>query len=224
MSIHGKEKPNMTLSKTALAVAAATSIFVLGAVSASSTAKPQSNISVVQPDDKVTEFKIKLPAHLSETQVRILTLAYQIAKQDGHKYPYLLQGIVLQETNAGEVKKYKVAGHEHGLHPNNRYYGVAQIKLKAARDVLASYPSLISRFNFHTNTDEEVIAKLIENEAFNLEVASKYLLIMKRYGFITPREMALAYNQGPGGAKNQDPETFYYPNGVMKHIQSLKRV
>jgi hypothetical protein len=34
--------------------------------------------------------------------------------------------------------------------------------------------------------------------------------------------MALAYNQGPGGAKGQDADTHHYSKGVMAYIQKLK--
>ena len=149
-------------------------------------------------------------------------MAYSIAKIDGHRYPQLLQGIILQETLAGEYHSYKVAGQELGLRTNERYYGVAQIKLAAARDVLNSFPWLTKEFGFHTTTDEEVIAKLIENDKFNLSVASKYLLILKRYGYDTIQELALAYNQGPGGAKAHDAQTFHYSVKVMKYIQELR--
>ena len=166
-------------------------------------------------------FAMNLPKHITTRQAEILNMAYTIAKKDGHKQPQILQGIVMQESQAGQLQKYKVAGQEFGLKTNTRYYGVAQIKLDAARDVLAAYPQLSKQYNFQTNTDEEVIAKLIENDQFNLAVASKYLLILKRYGFDTIKELALAYNQGPGGAKLKDADTFHYSNGVMKYIQTL---
>lgn len=165
---------------------------------------------------------VVLPQHLTQRQVELLTMAYHIAKQDGHPYPQLLQGIILQESHAGEHPNYRVAGQEFGLAANKRYYGVAQIKLAAARDVLKHYPQMNQQFDLGNNAaDEEVIAKLIENDAFNLAVASKYLLILKTYGYDTIKQLALAYNQGPGGARNHDSETHHYSKGVMRYIQTL---
>ena len=167
-------------------------------------------------------FTMKLPKSFTPKQAELLTKAYEIAKKDGHQHPQILQGIILQETRAGDYHKYKVAGQEYGLKSNHRYYGVGQIKLAAAKDVLARYPSMTREFEFHTMMDEEIIAKLIENDEFNMSVASKYLLIMKSYGYNTIQQLALAYNQGPGGAKSHDPNSHHYPNGVMKYIQALR--
>lgn len=166
-------------------------------------------------------FSIRVPKNLSKRQAELLAMAYQIAKADGHKQPQILQGLLLQETLAGAVRSYKVAGQEFGLKTNSRYYGLMQIKLDATKDVFAHFPSLKKEFNFQTTTDEEIIAKLIENERFNLTVASKYLLVLEKSGFDTIEQLSLAYNQGAGGARNHDPATFHYSVGVMKHIQSL---
>lgn len=214
----------MKWSNSALAVVAAFFVAIAAfAAKPTITTAPTAVINVT-PESGATGggFSMNLPKHITSRQAEILSLAYSIAKKDGHKQPQILQGIVLQESGAGQLKIYKVAGQEFGLKSNERYYGVAQIKLAAARDVLNAYPSLMKQFNFHTSTDEEVIAKLIENDAFNLAVASKYLLILQRYGYDTIRQLALAYNQGPGGARSKDPDTFHYSNGVMKHIQSLQ--
>lgn len=183
---------------------------------------PTAVISVTEPGVQGGGFSIPLPKNLTPRQAEVLNLAYKIAKEDGHKQPQLLQGIVLQETRAGEMKSYAVAGQEFGLKTNDRYYGLAQIKLAAAKDVLARYPALRTQFNFHTNADEEIIAKLIEDDRFNLSVASKYLLVLRAAGFDTIQQLALAYNQGPGGAKAHDASTFHYSVGVMKNMQKLK--
>jgi hypothetical protein len=167
---------------------------------------------------------LKLPENLSDRQAKLLSMAYQIAKEDGHRYPQILQGIILQETHAGELRHYKVAGQEFGLKTNERYYGVGQIKLSVAKDVLKRYPQLKDKFNFNTEMDEEIIAKLIEDDRFNLTVASKYLLILRDHGYDTIKQLALAYNQGPAGAKRFDSDTHHYSNGVMKYIQKLNVV
>lgn len=185
--------------------------------------EPTAVISIpVEQGQNGSGFSMNFPSNLTSHQTELLAMAYDIAKKDGHQYPQLLQGIILQESRAGEVASYKVAGQEYGLKPNERYYGVAQIKLVAAREVLNRYPALKDQYAFHTNTDEEVIAKLIENDQFNLAIASKYLLVLKTYGYDTIRQMALAYNQGVGGARGKDPATNHYSNGVMGYIQTLQ--
>lgn len=162
----------------------------------------------------------KLPSRLTSRQVKLLTLAHSTSVADGFKFPNLLEGILIQESNAGEMKNYKVAGGEFGLAPNKRYYGVAQLKLDAAKDVLKSYPDLWKKFDFQTKTDEEIIAKLIDNDKFNIAIASKYLIIIQSRGFKTPRSIALAFNRGAAGAlSGEDP--FNYSASVMRHIENL---
>jgi len=216
----------MKLSNFLLSIVACLTLGVAaGTTSLVFNAEPTSVISI--PSEEGTSgggFSMNLPKSLTRKQANLLGMAYDIAKHDGHKYPQLLQGIILQESHAGDLTSYKVAGQEFGLRTNERYYGVAQIKLAAARDVLNRYPQLKEDFDFHTNTDEEVIAKLIENDRFNLSVASKYLLVLKSSGYDTIKQLALAYNQGAGGARHLDPDTNHYSKGVMAHIQELKKL
>lgn len=209
---------NFLLAFVAVSLITASTVGIMKLTNVSPTAV----ISI--PRDDATKgggFSMAVPKDLSSRQTRLLAMAYEIAKRDGHKHPQLLQGIILQETKAGALASYKVAGQAQGLGVNQRYYGVAQIKLAAAQDVLGRYPSLRNEFNFQTSTDEEIIAKLIENDRFNLSVASKYLLILKTYGYDTMSQLALAYNQGPGGARNHDASEHDYSVKVMKHIQGL---
>lgn len=164
-----------------------------------------------------------IPENLSTKQNTNLNNAYQIAKEDGHKNPELLQGIILQETKAGGMKSYAVAGQDQGLKMGERYYGLGQIKLSAAKHVLSKYPELRDEFNFQTKTDDEIIAKLIENDKFNLAIASKYLKILKDdHGFKDDASLAGAYNQGPSGSKKHIAEAQAYAHSVMKFMQSVK--
>lgn len=209
-----------------LAVAVITSSIAFSANSLVVTSQPSSIIYVPlneNPAIKGGGLSVKMPQSVSEKQAQVLTLAYEIAKNDNHKYPQLLQGILLQETLAGGLKKYSVAGDEYGLDTNKRYYGLGQIKLSAAQDVLMTYPEMWTDFDFHTKTDEEVIAKLITDDRFNISVASKYLLILRSYGYTSPHELAKAYNMGPGGARKAGPTTAY-SEGVMRHIASIKSI
>ena len=209
---------NLVLFLTALA------LLILTGISTYTVLPKKSNAVIQSFNDKKTEnLSFVLPENLSSRQTKVLSMAYDIAKKDGHKYPQLLQGIVLQESNAGDLASYKVAGQEFGLKPNERYYGVSQIKLVAAKEVLHRYPGLHSDFKFHTKSDEEIIAKLIENDEFNINIASKYLLVLKDMGYDTIKQLALAYNQGPSGAKKHDAETHYYTRGVINHIQRIHK-
>lgn len=214
----------MKLSNFALSIVAAG---ILGmAVSASALVISSSStvvINVPSVDGQVGGgLSMNMPKNLSLRQIELLGMAYNIAKVDGHRYPQLLQGILLQESHAGNLSSYKVAGQEFGLKTNERYYGITQIKLAAAKDVLGRFPSVRTEFRFQSNTDEEIIAKLIENDKFNLSVASKYLLILKSAGYDTVAKLALAYNQGAGGAKGKDADTHPYSRGVLNHISNFK--
>jgi hypothetical protein len=201
------------VASTVIGLAVSSSYFVISKQSSA-------EITVVASDSN--RVSMDIPKNLSHHQAELLSQAYEIAQKDGHKQPQILQGIILQETKAGDLKSYKVAGQEFGLKTNARYYGVAQIKLDAAKDVLKTFPDLKIEFGFHTNTDEEVIAKLIENDRFNMSIASKYLLLLRNAGYDTIKQLAVAYNQGAGGARNIDPNKNHYSNGVMAYIQQIK--
>lgn len=214
----------MKLSNLVLSVVAFFMLgLAVGSASLTMTRSPTAVINVpMNASTKGSGFSIILPNDLTIKQKAILTMAYTIAKKDGHKYPQLLQGILLRETNAGGIKSYKVAGNEYGLKPNERYYGLAQLKLSATRDVLAKWPTMWNKFDFQGHTDEEVIAKLIENDEFNIAIASKYILILQTMGYTTPMSIATAYNKGPGGASNVDYNEDEYAKGVANHIKKLQ--
>jgi hypothetical protein len=152
---------------------------------------------------------------LSSSQ-KLLAMAYEVAVADGHHHPELLQGIIMQESRAGD---------SHLLHRSARSakgpnYGVAQVQLKTAREVLKRNPDLWSRFNFSSKSDREIVAKLVENDRFNVTIASRYLLIIKGLGFKTMSQMAVAYNLGPGGAKKAGAST-PYSRSVLRHVNQL---
>jgi len=157
-----------------------------------------------------------LPATMSTEQGRLMAKAYEIAKADGHKHPELLQSILLQETLAGGLKSYRVAN------PGpEAYFGPMQIKLAAAKDVLAKWPGLFVKYALHTKTDDEIKANLILNDGFNIAIASKYLLILERqYGY-KGRELVNAYNRGPGGVKSVGPD-FHYARGAEAKLAAYR--
>lgn len=170
-----------------------------------------------KPDRVIgNQFAVSIPQDLSANQTKLLKIAYKIAKEDGHKNPEIVQAILLQETRAGSMKNFRV------VNPGkDAYFGLLQIKVSAARDVLSRHPSLWTKYNFHTTTDDEIKANLILNDYFNLEVGSKYLLLLKRqYGF-SGRKLLNAYNRGPGGVANVD-DNFHYAIGAEKKLAQYK--
>lgn len=155
-----------------------------------------------------------LPPDLTAKQAELLTYAYRVAKADGSKYPERYQGLIYQESKAGGMKGYAVAGQEFGLKPMERYYGVPQIKLGATKDVLKKYP-VLGVFR----TDEEIIAKLITDDKWAIRVGHKY--------FMMSGENPVAYNKGIAGAKGVDPATNDYAVKVAHWsktiVQSVNR-
>jgi hypothetical protein len=163
------------------------------------------------------KLSILLPPDLTPRQSQILKTAYDIAKSDGNPSPEKFQAILLTETDACTYGKYKVAGQEFG--GKERYYGCGQVKLQTAKAVMQKHPELWKYMQ--TREDEEIIANLILNDEFNLQVASKYFLMAgsgKADDFA-----ATAYNQGPGGAKKVNPATFGYTVKVNKNLARVKQ-
>ena len=168
------------------------------------------------PLDTNVDFKISIPKNLSSNQQQLMKIAYNIAKEDGHKNPEIVQAVLLQETRAGAIKKYKVANPG-----KDAYFGLMQLKIAAARDVLSKHPDLWNKYDFHTKTDDEIKANLILNDYFNLEIGSKYLLMLKRqYGY-TGRKLLNAYNRGPGGVKKVD-DNYHYAVDAEKKLANYK--
>jgi hypothetical protein len=161
---------------------------------------------------------VLLPNNMTANQHRLLNMARAVAVENNFKNPEIMQAILLQETMAGGMESYKVAN------PGpDAYFGPMQVKLAAARDVLKQWPSLYDRFGFHTKTDDEVKANLILNERFNMEIAAKYLTILRQtYGF-NGRELVNAYNRGPGGVKMVDA-SFHYAIGAERKLAAFNRV
>jgi hypothetical protein len=153
-------------------------------------------------------FILNLPEKLSQTQTKNICYSHEIAVQDGHKYPDYIGKIILQESKAGDMKTWRVAGlsNRHG----DRYFGIGQVKLIAAKAVMKRYPYLWNLLNTHT--DEELQARLILDDRFNIRIVSKYALMM---GINTnPAKALAAYNLGPSGSKNVDHKSFHYTRAV----------
>jgi hypothetical protein len=151
-------------------------------------------------------------------QYDLLNFAYAVAKEDGLKYPQYLQGIIMQESKAGDYKGYEVSGlsNKDGDH----YFGIAQLKLAAAKDVVGKYPEMWKYLK--TRTDEELQARLILDDQFNIRVASKYALMMGINQ--DPSSAITKYNQGPTGAAHVDPNTHPYTVEVKQHASKLNKL
>lgn len=149
---------------------------------------------------------VRVPSNITSEQHHLLQTALQIAKADGHKNPELVQAVLLQETEAGAAKSYRVANPG-----SSAYFGLMQITLGAARDVLLMHPKMFVKFGFHTKTDDEIKANLILNDTFNIEIGSKYLLMLQRQYGLAGDRLLLAYNRGPNSAdlaSNTDPHGY----------------
>ena len=180
---------------------------------------PTANIVLAEKSDVVQggQAAVLVPNDLSSSQHAILNRAYLQAKADGHPNPEIGQGVLLQESKAGGLASYKVAGNK-----GDEYFGLGQIKLGATREVMSTYPTLWTKYAFHTHTDDELKANLILNPTFNIEVTSKYLRILQtRYGF-KGRELLNAYNRGPGGVK-QVGSDYKYALGAEAKLAEAKR-
>jgi hypothetical protein len=183
------------------------------AVESVSIVESTSNVTTVTPllEEIPVEHQKTYP-FLTSKQSELLNRALEIGKSDNHKNPEILQGILMQETKAGAAE-YKSA--------KNNCFGIFQIKIAAAQDVLKNFPELVLQFGISPTNTTKLRHKLIHDDEFNISVASKYLLILKRYGYVTIKELSLAYNQGAGGAKRLNPNTFGYSISVVKHIKRL---
>lgn len=159
---------------------------------------------------------IVIPNNLSAKQFALINYAYQVAKDDGHKNPQLLEGLIMQESNAGNYSGYRVAGLSNKT--GDRYFGVAQIKLAAAKEVMRRYPEMWQGLD--TKTDEELQAHLILDDHFNIRIASKYVLLM---GINKNPDFGItAYNKGLGGAKLVNPATHPYTVSVKAYANKFK--
>ncbi len=150
---------------------------------------------------------------LTEDQVNLLKLAYDIGYQDGgEQYASLLQSTLLQESIAGQLGR---VGHRTAP-VGKRSYGVMQVKVSAASDVLDEHPQLgLSR------TDEELIVRLITDDDFNIRVASKFLLYL-REKTSSDAEALVAYNLGLRGSKRFEAHAdYHYVKRVNRYFESV---
>lgn len=159
---------------------------------------------------------VLLPETLSEKQSHLLNTAYTIAQSNGFKSPEIVQSILLQETKAGGMHDFRVANAE-----GEPYFGVMQIKLRPAKEVLSRNPDLYKKYAIQGRTDDEVKANLILNDSFNIEVATRYLRFLKdQYGY-SGDMLKNAYNRGPEGVKSVGVD-YHYAQEANKKLAAYK--
>lgn len=161
---------------------------------------------------------VKLPTELSSKQHELLNFAFDVAKSDGIKHPQYLQGILMQESKGCDMKNFRVAGLTNRV--GDRYFGCGQVKLAAAKAVMSQYPDMWKYLETHT--DEELQARLILDDKFNIRVSSKYALMMGIND--NPTRAITAYNVGPGGVKEVEPGSHPYTKKVQQYSTTLKNV
>jgi hypothetical protein len=161
---------------------------------------------------------IKVPTDLTVRQQDLLNFAYEVAKQDGYREPKYLQGILMQESRAGSLKDFRVAGLTNK--PGDHYFGLGQIKLPAAKAVMSRWPVMWGFLE--SRNDEELQARLILDDKFNIRVASKYLLLMGVNE--DPTKAVTRYNLGEAGAQSVVASDHPYTVKVKEHAAKLKSV
>lgn len=159
-------------------------------------------------------------AYLSSNQKETLSLAHEIALNEGLN-PRTVKAIALKESKAGDMPGYKIGGREFKLSTKDLYYGIMQIKLSTALDVLRFNPSLKAEYGVSQNTPSKIINLLQNDKEFNITIGAKYLNILREiYGYRSEDSMILAWNRGPGGARNYNPSRHWYVLGIKEILQS----
>lgn len=152
-------------------------------------------------------------AWLTSEQLELLSLAYKIGYEDGGaSHAKLLQAVLMQETIAGQLGR---LGHL-SAPLGKRSYGVMQVKVSAARDVLGWKPALGEFDN-----DEQLIARLITDDEFNIKVGSAYLEYLRKKTD-NDHQALVAYNVGPNAAKRiVDPAQYRYVLSVERYLAKI---
>jgi hypothetical protein len=150
---------------------------------------------------------------LSDEQINLLLTAYAVGMKDGgREHAEQVQAILLQETIAGQLGR---IGHMTAP-VGKRSYGVMQVKISAARDMLRKYPEF-GRFR----SDEELIVALMTDDEFNIRIASKFMKYLKQNTRSVDAAL-VAYNIGlRASRKISRPQSFKY---VVRTRRNLTKV
>lgn len=150
---------------------------------------------------------------LTDEQVRLLKVAFDVGYEDGGiRHARLVQSTLLQESIAGQLGR---VGHRTAP-VGKRSYGVMQVKVTAAQDVLQIHTQLS-----YSTTVEDLIVRLMTDDEYNIRVASKYLLYL-REKTSNDASALVAYNVGLRGAKRyEDHDEFRYVKSVNRYFESV---
>lgn len=184
-----------------------------GVFDCSDTSNPTVELSSNGGDEDKTIWNPLAKSWLTEEQVDLLKQAYDIGYQDGGEpHALLLQSTLLQETIAGQLGR---VGHR-AAPVGKRSYGVMQVKVSAASDVLEGHPQLGV-----SHTDEELIVRLMTDDEFNIRIASKYLLFL-RDKTSSDAEALVAYNMGLRASKRFEAhEDLRYVKSVNRYFETV---
>lgn len=162
-------------------------------------------------DDNDTIWNPLSKSWLTTEQVHLLKLAFDIGyRHGGAQHAKLMQSTLMQETIAGLLGR---IGHM-SAPVGKRSYGVMQVKVSAARDVIRRHPE-IGRFR----SDEELIARLITDDQFNIRIASLHMTHLRKYTE-TDAQALMAYNLGLRASKRyKDHGSFSYVKGVRRFYE-----
>jgi len=182
---------------------------------------------VINTSDGATEIAIST-IHVkgkkyTPEQRKLMTIAFYIGKEIG--YPETIQSLLLQETRAGA---YGDRIGDTNLPIGKRSYGVMQMKVATARKVLRKHPALVPNYFPNRKTykrirDEEIIIKLIQDDEFNIRLATLNFEIHRRLSNSWALSV-VAYNTGQGAANHitKPKEHIYYGHILNKLIKDVR--
>ncbi len=147
------------------------------------------------------------PPRLSDHQIRLLAYAWHVGEQ--YNLSLAMAGILMQESLAGILSP--VGDRDFAL--GARAYGVMQVRLPAAQDAIRHCPEL-----GQYTVGEEIIARLITDDYWNIEVAGCYLNKLQTRGINEWRQVLTAYNRGLQGSRRVDPNYTSYALAVVEWV------
>lgn len=176
-------------------------------------------VSAQTIDHKILPVAPESYKKMTQEQIKLMTLAYQIGTEIGQpQFAEVVQGILMQESHAGAGGR--IGGLE--LAPKNRYFGVTQMKPMAVFDVLQSFPEMLQKYftkPLEQITWNEVKNKLLKDDEFAIRMAAHYYFKYASQAN-TVAYAVMSYNAGPGAVKKlRHPQLHPYYVGVKKYIE-----
>ncbi len=182
---------------------------------------------VIETTDGATEIAISTirvrGVKYTPEQRKLMTMAFHIGQEFG--FPETIQSLLLQETLAGA---YGDRIGDTNLPIGFRSYGVMQMKVATARKVLRKHKALIPNYFPNRKTykrlrDEEIIIKLIQDDEFNIRLASLNFT-MHRKQSKSWAQAVVGYNTGQGAANRiTEPKKHKYYTKILKRLISEVR-